>query len=131
ESFPPANGAADPGERVRMQFNVRNVGTGNTRDLEGTLVSGNGVVDPDHKKGKFRDVQSGGAPVGDDFKFTADGVCGATIQPTIALSDKKQDLGTVSFPVTLGTTAIATTAAAQPAAVIINDTPRVSGVALA
>jgi subtilisin-like proprotein convertase family protein len=130
EQFVPANGAADPGEPVRYQFNVRNVGNGNTEHLKATLLDGKGVLDA-HEEGVYGVVHTGGAAVGAQFHFTADGVCGATIEPTLALSDGPQDLGTVSFPVRLGTTDTAVASAAQPASTIINDTPRVSGVALA
>jgi subtilisin-like proprotein convertase family protein len=130
ETFVPANGAADPGERVTYQFNVRNVGTGNTDHLKAELVDGNGVVGA-HGQRVYGVVQTGGAAVGADFPFTADGVCGATIQPTLAVSDEHQSLGTVSFPIRLGTTEVAVTSAAEPAAIAINDTPRVTGVALA
>jgi subtilisin-like proprotein convertase family protein len=130
ETFVPANGAADPGERVTFQFNVRNVGSGNTEHLKAELLDGNGVTSA-HGQRVYGDVQSGGAAVGVDFPFTADGVCGATISPTLALSDGEQDLGTVSFPIRLGTKEVAVTSAAQPAAVAINDTPRVTGIALA
>jgi subtilisin-like proprotein convertase family protein len=130
EEFVPANGAADPGEPVRYQFNVRNVGNGNTSHLRATLLDGNGVTSP-HEEGVYGVVQTGGVPVGADFQFTADGVCGATIQPTLAVSDGVQDLGTVSFPVRLGTNDVGQTSAAEPSSLTINDTPRVSGVALA
>ncbi|HEX2688222.1 MAG TPA: proprotein convertase P-domain-containing protein, partial [Kofleriaceae bacterium] len=130
ERFVPANGAADPGEPVRYQFNVRNVGTGNTSHLRATLLDGNGVTSA-HEEGVYGVVQTGGATVGADFQFTADGVCGATIQPTLSLSDGTKDLGTVSFPVRIGTNDVAVTSAAEPASIAINDTPRVSGVALA
>lgn len=130
EEFVPANGAADPGEPVRFQFNVRNVGTGNTSHLRAELLDGPGVVGP-HEEGVYGVVQTGGASVGADFHFTADGVCGATIQPTLTLHDGSADLGTVSFPVRLGTTDTRVTSAASPASILINDAPRVSGVALA
>jgi subtilisin-like proprotein convertase family protein len=132
EQFVPANGAADPGEPVRFQFNVRNVGTGNTTHLTANLLDGNGVLSA-HEEGVYGVVHTGGAAVGANFQFTADGVCGATIQPTLALSlsDTHEDLGTVSFPIRLGNNDIAVTSAAEPASIAINDTPRVSGVALA
>lgn len=130
ERFVPANGAADPGEAVRYLFNVRNVGSGNTSHLKAELLDGNGVVGA-HEEGVYGVVHTGGAAVGSQFQFTADGVCGATIQPTLTLSDGTQDLGTVSFPVRLGTNDIAVTSAAEPASITINDTPRVTGIALA
>jgi subtilisin-like proprotein convertase family protein len=128
ERFVPANGAADPGERVTFQFNVRNVGTGNTAHLTAELLDGNGVVGA-HVEGVYGVVHTGGAAVGSNLQFTAEGVCGATIAPTLALSDGAQDLGTVSFPVVLGTSDVAVTSAAEPASIVINDTPRISGIA--
>jgi subtilisin-like proprotein convertase family protein len=130
EHFDPANGAADPGEKVRFQLNVRNVGSGNTSHLKADLLDGNGVVGANGQK-VYGEVHVGGAPVGADFQFTADGVCGGTIQPTLALHDQSQDLGTVSFPIRLGTTDVTRTTAADANAIIINDTPRVAGIALA
>lgn len=128
ERFSPANGAADPGERVTYQFNVRNVGNGNTDHLKAELLDTTGVLDA-HGQRVYGRVDSGGAPVGTDFQFVADGTCGATIQPTLALHDGSQDLGTVSFPVKLGTTETIVTSAAEPASIAIKDTPRVSGIA--
>ncbi|TMQ18551.1 MAG: hypothetical protein E6J91_07705 [Deltaproteobacteria bacterium] len=130
ERFTPANGAPDPGERVTLTFNVRNVGNGNTSHLKAELLDGNGVVQPDGQRVYGR-VDSGGAPAGVDFHFTADGACGTTIQPTLALHDGATDMGTVSFPVRLGTTDVTSTSAAEPATITINDTPRVSGIAVA
>src|SRR6185369_9705805 len=91
ERFVPANGVADPGEPVTFQFNVRNVGNGNTDHLKAELVDGNGVVG-EHGQRVYGVVQTGGAAVGADFQFTADGVCGATVQPTVAVSDEHQSL---------------------------------------
>jgi subtilisin-like proprotein convertase family protein len=130
EAFTPANGAADPEERVTYQFNLRNVGSGNTSHLKAELVEGNGVLES-HKHPTYGRVQVGGDSVGRDFNFTADGVCGATIHPTMALHDGAVDLGTVSFPIRLGTTDSAVTSAANLASITINDTPRVTGIALA
>ncbi|HET7503676.1 MAG TPA: proprotein convertase P-domain-containing protein [Kofleriaceae bacterium] len=130
ERFVPANGAADPGERVTYQFNVRNVGNGNTEHLKAELLDGNGVVGA-HGQRVYGEVDTGGPPRGEDFQFTADGVCGATIQPTLALSDDHQSLGTVSFPIRLGTSEVTTASAAEPASIAINDTPRTGGFAVA
>jgi subtilisin-like proprotein convertase family protein len=106
------------------------VGTGNTSHLKAELVEGNGVLES-HKHPTYGRVQVGGDSVGRDFNFTADGVCGATIHPTMALHDGALDLGTVSFPIRLGTTDSTVTSAANLASITINDTPRVSGAALA
>jgi subtilisin-like proprotein convertase family protein len=130
ERFDPANQAADPGERVKVAFNVRNVGNGNTDHLKAQLLDSEGVAAVPGERVYGR-VDTGGAAVGVDFEFTGAGACGATIQPTLALNDGSLDLGTVSFPIRLGTSEIAVTSAADPASITINDTPRVSGIALA
>jgi subtilisin-like proprotein convertase family protein len=130
EHFVPANGVADPGEPVTFQFNVRNVGSGNADHLKAVLLDGNGVTG-EHGQRVYGVVQTGGAPVGADFQFTADGVCGATVQPTVAVSDEHQSLGTVAFPIRLGTSGVAETSVAEPTSIAINDTPRVGGVAVA
>jgi subtilisin-like proprotein convertase family protein len=130
EHFAPSNGAADPGETVRFHFDVLNVGSGRTDHLKADLLDGHGVVQAEGQQ-IYGVVDIGGAPVGADFQFTADGVCGATIEPTLALHDGTLDLGTVSFPIQLGVTERTTITAAQPAPIAINDTPRVGGIAVA
>ena len=145
ERFTPANGAADPGERVTYQLSVRNIGTGNSKHLVGQLQPGNGVLlltgdDEEHEAeghedsdggGVFGVVHTGGAPVGRDFRFVADGTCGATIRPTLALHDGTLDLGQVAFPIRLGTTEVRTASAANATPIAINDSPRTSGIAVA
>jgi subtilisin-like proprotein convertase family protein len=124
ESCPPENDAIDPGERVTVNLELHNIGTGPTNNLVATLVTGGGVSSPSAP-------QSYGVlgPIGPsssatrDFTFTASGVCGGSITATWNLTDGMTDLGTVTKTFVLGATANTTHTFANPTPILIPDTP--------
>jgi subtilisin-like proprotein convertase family protein len=105
ESVTPANGAPDPDETVRVNFPLRNVGTGATTSLVATLLPGGGVTAPSGpvSYGSFTPVDP---PRGGEFTFVPAGNCGDDITATLQLSDNGVDLGTVSFTMKLGATIV-------------------------
>ena len=101
ESCSPANSAIDPNETVTISFALKNVGTGNTTNLVGTLQSSGGVTSPSGPQ-TYGALIAGGAAVAKPFTFTANGTCGGTITATLHLQDGANDLGNVTFTFTLG-----------------------------
>ncbi|TMQ18550.1 MAG: hypothetical protein E6J91_07700, partial [Deltaproteobacteria bacterium] len=105
------NGAIDPTEQVRVRFALQNIGGVDTDKLEATLLAGGGVTKP---KGHeiYGNIIAGGAPVEREFEFTASAACGGTLTATLALRDSHtgEDLGTASFPFTIGVLSPVTTA---------------------
>ena len=102
ESCPPANGAIDPGERVTVNLELHNNGTGATTDLVATLTTGGGVSSPSLPQ-SYGALAPGGSATR-DFSFTASGVCGGTITATWNLNDGPNNLGTVTKTFILGCT---------------------------
>jgi hypothetical protein len=105
ESFTPANGAPDPGEFVTANFDLQNIGAGNTTNLVATLQPTGGVI-PVTTAQTYGVLTAGGAPVGRPFTFLVDKVlaCGSKLTATLQLQDGATDLGSVAFGFTLGTT---------------------------
>lgn len=95
------NGAIDPGETVTVSLPVRNVGTADTSNLVGTLLSGGGVASPGPAQ-SYGVVVAGGPAVSRSFTFTASGSCGGTVTASLQLQDGATDLGTVTYTFTLG-----------------------------
>jgi hypothetical protein len=100
EGCAPANGAADPGELVTVNFALKNVGTAPTTNLVATLLATNGVAAPGSPQSYG--AMTVGASVTHSFSFIASGSCGAIIAPTLQLQDGPRNLGTVTFNFTLG-----------------------------
>lgn len=130
ESCSLPNNAADPDETVTMQFPLKNIGTGLTNNLVATLLPGGGVLSPSGPQ-NYGVVSPVGPPVSRPFTFVVGGSCGGTITATLQLQDGATNLGTVSFLITIGSKATNQTTFSNTGTIIINDTPRVSGVALA
>jgi len=101
ENGVPANGVPDPGETLTAEFPLINLGASDTTDLVATLQATGGVGNPSGAQ-SYGVLASGGPAVGRPFTFTAAGTCGGTITATLALQDGTTNLGTVSFPLTLG-----------------------------
>jgi hypothetical protein len=103
ESCAPTNGGADPGETISALFSLDNLGTGATSDLVATLHSTGGVTSTGPAQ-SYGSIPPGGPPVGRTFSFRVDPAlgCGETIVATLELRDGAEDLGTVSFPISLG-----------------------------
>ena len=103
ESCAPANGGADPGESVSALFSLDNLGTGATSDLVATLLSTGGVTSTGPAQ-SYGSIPPGGPPVGRTFSFRVEPAlgCGDSVVATLELRDGVEDLGTVSFPISLG-----------------------------
>ncbi len=97
----PANGAADPGERVTVGLMLRNDGTAAPTNLVATLLPNAGVLLPSGAQ-SYGALPPGGT-LSKNFSFTADGACGGVVYATLQLQDGAVNLGTVTFPLTLGT----------------------------
>ncbi len=95
------NGAIDPGETVTVGFSLANTGTGDTADLVATLLPLGGVTSPSGPQ-SYGLLAGGGPAASRAFTFTASGACGGALVATLQLEDGATDLGTVSFPFTLG-----------------------------
>ncbi len=104
ESCSAANGAPDPDETVTVSFPLRNVGTGHASNVVATLLSGGGVNAPSGPQ-SYGGLLTGGPAVSRPFSFVPNGTCGGTITATLHLQDGALDLGNVTFPMTLGSTA--------------------------
>jgi hypothetical protein len=101
EGCPPGNGAIDPGESVTLNFALTNLSGVSTTNLVATLLPTGGVTMPGAPQDYGALVGGGGAPT-HSFTFTATGVCGGTITPTLQLTDGSLSLGTVSATFHLG-----------------------------
>lgn len=95
------NGAVDPGEAVIMNLSLQNIGGLNTANLVATLLNTGGVVAASAPQ-SFGVLSKGGAALARPFVFTATGVCGGTVNPTLQLQDGAINLGNVAFTVPLG-----------------------------
>jgi subtilisin-like proprotein convertase family protein len=102
ENFTPPNNAPDPGEYVTVTLPLINSGTANTTSLVATLQASGGVTNPSGPR-NYGIVIAGGAAVAQTFSFIASGPCGSNITLTLALQDGATNLGTVSYPLRLGT----------------------------
>ena len=103
----PTNGAIDVGETVTVVFYLRNAGNVGTANLVATLLATNGVVPvfPNSPQ-TYGSLLPSGFPVGSNFTFTASGVSGGTISPTLRLQDGTNTYPPVSFTFTLPTTQV-------------------------
>jgi subtilisin-like proprotein convertase family protein len=128
ESCVGANGASDPLETVTVNFPLRNLGTGSTTNLVATLLPGGGVNLPSGPQ-NYGVVVAGGPAVARPFTFAITGTCGGMLTATLQLQDGATNLGTVTFTITLGGTAVANSSFSNPGTITILDTPRVSGIA--
>jgi subtilisin-like proprotein convertase family protein len=105
ESVSPANNAPDPDETVTMSFPLRNVGTGLSTNLVATLLPGGGVNAPSAPQ-SYGSLSPIGPAAARDFTFVPSGNCGENITATFQLQDGPLDLGTVSYSIRLGSTAV-------------------------
>jgi uncharacterized repeat protein (TIGR01451 family) len=101
ESCASENEAIDPGETVTVSLALRNTGAGDTSNLIATLLASGGVASPSEAQ-SYGVLPALGPAVSRQFSFNASGVCGGTLLATLQLQDGTNDLGTVSFPFTLG-----------------------------
>ena len=101
ENYLPPSGVIDPGERVTVNFGLRNIGNVDTLNLVATLLNSNGVTLSSGAQ-PFGVVAASGAVVSMQFTFTATGTNGGRITAVLRLQDGANNLGTVSFDFTLG-----------------------------
>ncbi|HEY5912090.1 MAG TPA: immunoglobulin domain-containing protein, partial [Verrucomicrobiae bacterium] len=102
ETCSPGNGVVDPGEVVVVGFSLQNLGGVDTTNLTATLLSSNGVA-PATTTQSYGALVGGGQAVTRQFTFSANGICGGTVNPILQLQDGSNGLGTVSFTMPLGT----------------------------
>lgn len=119
ESCLPASGAVDPNETVTMSFPFTNGGTGATTNLVGTLLATGGVTSPSGPQTYGAVAVNGTAS--QNFTFKADSLaCGATLTASVQMQDGATDLGTFTFPITLGALGAPTTATYSSNGISVN-----------
>lgn len=128
ESAPPpvivtecdADGAAGAGEVVTMSFAMKNNGSGLTSNLNATLQSSGGVTALSGPQ-SYGVLSPIGPSVSRNFTFAVDAsvACGSTVTATFLLEDQGVSLGTVTFPIKVGTTGAITTTLSNPTAIVI------------
>ncbi len=101
EGCSPGNGSPDPGETVTYSFSLSNIGTIDTTNVVATLLANSTVGSPSAPQ-TYGVLVAGGSAVSATFTFTALGVCGDVITPTLHLQDGAADLGNVSFALQSG-----------------------------
>jgi subtilisin-like proprotein convertase family protein len=101
-----------------MSFPLKNVGTGETTNLVATLMPGGGVNAPSGPQ-SYGAMSPVDAPEARPFTFVASGSCGGQILATFQLQDGPTDLGTVSFPIQVGSTLTNVTAGANVGSIAI------------
>ena len=103
ESCAPADNALTPGEAVTMNFGMKNTGTGDTSNLVATLLASGGVTLPSGPQ-SYGALVAGGPTVNRPFNFTVDPsiACGGVVTATFQLQDGPNNLGTVSYTLTVG-----------------------------
>ncbi|MCW5969908.1 MAG: S8 family serine peptidase [Blastocatellales bacterium] len=101
ENCPLPNGAVEPGERVTVNFSLRNTGNINTTSLTATLQATGGVNSPSGPQ-NYGVLTAGGAAAARPFTFTASGTCGGMLTATLSLQDGATSLGTVTYNIVLG-----------------------------
>jgi hypothetical protein len=97
----PTNSAIDPGESVTVSFGLKNFGGRSTSNAVATLLLTNGVIAVEAPK-NYGIISTNGTTVSRTFTFTASGVCGGTITPTLEVLDGTNHLGLFSYSFTLG-----------------------------
>jgi len=102
ERFSPPNNAIDPGETVTLDFTLRNIGFGGTRNLTATLLPTGGVLEPSAPQ-QYGAISPFGGTATQPFTFRADPAlgCGGSITATLRLEDGPVNLGVVTFKLQL------------------------------
>jgi uncharacterized repeat protein (TIGR01451 family) len=115
------NGRVDPGETVTVNFALRNTGTLGTTNLVVTLLETNGLLLASGPQA-YGALAGGGAAVSRPFTFTGTGACNGTLTAQLQLQDGAMDLGLLSVPFPLGTSAVATVTFSNAGALTIPGT---------
>ncbi len=95
ESFPPPNGAPDPGETVTVSLPLQNVGDTATTNLTATLQATGGVTNPSPAAQNYGVLPPQGPATTRNFTFTVSPsvICGSTITLTWVVND-----GATTYP---------------------------------
>ncbi|HEX3800988.1 MAG TPA: S8 family serine peptidase [Verrucomicrobiae bacterium] len=101
ESETCTNGAIDPGETVTVNFTLQNIGTANFSNLVATLEANTNITGVSAPQ-SYGALDAAGLLVSEAFTFTANGACGDTINATLQLQDEGVNVGTITFPLSLG-----------------------------
>lgn len=104
ESCSAPNGAIDPDETVGVSFALGNAGSAATTNLVATLLPTGGVQTPSGPQ-TYGAIPTDGSSVARTFSFVPAGTCGGTVTATLQLQDGETSLGSVTYPLRLGTTA--------------------------
>lgn len=96
-----ANGVADPGETVTVDFSLENIGAGDSTNIVATLLATGGITGPSGAQ-TYGALSTNGGVVTMPFTFTAMGTCGSNVQATLSLMDGAASLGDVTFTLPLG-----------------------------
>jgi N-acetylneuraminic acid mutarotase len=110
ESYPPANGAPDPGETVTVRLPLQNVGDTATTNLTATLQATGGVTNPSPAAQNYGVLAPGGPAVTRDFTFTVNPsqICGSTITLTWVVNDGATNYPNVVKTFVVGTPIVVT-----------------------
>lgn len=104
ESCAPANGVIDPGETVTVGFTLSNTGAVPTVNAVGTLLATGGVT-PISGPLNYGVIPAGGSVTMNHTFTNTSTTCGGSITASIQVQDGAANLGTVNYPIILGTTA--------------------------
>ncbi len=98
EGVAPASGAIESGEKVTVNFGLRNTGNLDATDLVATLVSSSQVVPADtNNTAVFGALTAAGGAVSRALTFTANAPAGTVITVNLHVQDGVIDLGVVPF----------------------------------
>lgn len=114
---PPANGAIDLGERVTVDFRLRNAGNVPNTNLVAELLTGGGVTNVSGNPQIYGLLEPGGLPVGRPFTFTAVGTNGGVVTAQLRMTDNGVVTGTNIFTFPLPRLS----QPGNPAPIVIND----------
>jgi hypothetical protein len=90
------NGEIDPGERVTVSLELRNIGLFDSTNLTASIVPGGEVI-PETGAQNFGLLRAGGTAAERSFTFLSQAECGSTLALTLQLADGGTSLGTVEF----------------------------------
>jgi uncharacterized delta-60 repeat protein/uncharacterized repeat protein (TIGR01451 family) len=116
------NNIIDPNEVVTMALGLRNRGSADTVNLVATLLTGNGVTQPNPVQQSYGVLIANGAPVERNFSFRAVGNVGDRLVVTLLLTDNGVTNGSATYPFTIGGQATRTFGSTNRTPILINDT---------
>jgi hypothetical protein len=117
------DGIIESNETVTIMFAFRDAGGTNVANLNATLLATNGVTPVGYATTNYGPLVYLGHSVSRPFTFTARGTNSQQIVATFNLFDGAKNIGTGSFPYTIG---LVTNIFSNPAVIIINDNTKAS-----